>query len=201
MKLYCMQGCPFAHRASIALREKHVDFEPVFFSPGKRPTELDAIGPHAKSPTLVDGDRAVWDSQIVVEYIDERFPTPPLFPPDAAGRADARMLAARADRELGAKQGVLVMELVMKPADKRDEAEIAEAKRDIAAMLPAWNDRLAGRDYLLGTTLGFADITLFAVLDAIRRVSGIAIPAELPHLHAWYARIAARPSAPLLATG
>lgn len=201
MKLYLLEGCPFAHRASIALGEKSVGFEPVFFTAGARPAELDTIGPYAKSPTIVDGEDRVWDSQIVVEYLDDRYPSPRLLPADPHGRAEARMLSTRIDREIGAKQGVLVRELVLEPVERRDPANVEAAKRDIAAMLPAWNDRLAARDYLLGDGLGFADITLYTLLAAIERTAGLRVPNELTHLRAWFDRIAARPSARLLVPG
>ena len=69
MKLFLLRGCPFAHRATIVLQEKKLDFEPVFFARGKRPAELEVASPYAKSPTLFDGDATVWDAQIVIEYL------------------------------------------------------------------------------------------------------------------------------------
>ena len=92
MHLYLLYRCPFGHRASIALREKQLAFEPVFFEQGKRPTELEAAGPYAKSPTLFDGESRVWDGQVVLEYLEDRYPERPLAPHDAAGRAQMRML-------------------------------------------------------------------------------------------------------------
>ena len=55
MKLFLLHRCPFGHRASIVLQEKKLAFEPVFFQLGKRPPELEDVGSHAKSPTLIDG--------------------------------------------------------------------------------------------------------------------------------------------------
>src|SRR5216683_6497250 len=86
MKLYLLHRCPFAHRATIVLQEKQLAFEPVFFQPAKRPPELEAVGPFAKSPTLFDGDTRVWDSQIVIEYLEDRYPVPSLLPADAPER-------------------------------------------------------------------------------------------------------------------
>ena len=72
MRLYLLHKCPFGHRAAIALREKHLDFDLTFFEAGKRPPELEAVGPRAKSPTLFDDNVKVHDSQVVLEYIEKR---------------------------------------------------------------------------------------------------------------------------------
>src|SRR5262245_3146547 len=115
-QLYMMPGCPMAHRATIALREKGLAFEPVFYERGKRPPELEALGPGAQSPTLLDDDMQVMDSLVVLEYLEDRYPEPPLMPRDARGRAWVRMLQHRVSQDLGAKQGQLVMEILKKGA-------------------------------------------------------------------------------------
>src|SRR4051794_21498649 len=110
MRLYLVYRCPFGHRASFALREKQLPFEPTLFEPGKRPPELEAVGPFAKSPTLFDGEARVWDSQIVLEYLEDRYPERPLQPADATRRAEVRMLASRAGTEFGSKLGTVMVE-------------------------------------------------------------------------------------------
>jgi len=175
-----------------------VQFEPVFFDPKARPPELDALGPNAKSPTVIDGDDRVWDSQIVLEYLDDRFRDPPLMPGDPAGRAATRMLAATAEKELGAKHGVLVHELVIKPKDQRDLAKAETAKRELLALLPGWNARLDPGPFLQGDAFGLADVALYSILAGVRRVGDVEIPDELGALKRWYERVAARPSAPQL---
>jgi glutathione S-transferase len=199
MRLYLVYGCPFGHRASLALQEKRIAFEPVFFQQGKRPPELEAAGGNAKSPTLFDGDVTVWDSQIVLEYLEDRYRDLPLLPADAGPRAQVRMLAALVAQELGSPMGTAVSEILFKP--QRDEAKIAEARRAFVAALDAWNQRIAGREFLVGDALSLADVTLYTVFPAINRLAGIEIPVEHAHLRAWYARITARPAAKLLEPG
>ena len=103
MKLYMVVRCPFAHRASMALGEKGLSFEPVFYAPRTRPTELDAVSKNAKSPTLFDGDDAVYESAVVLEYLEDKFPGRPLLPGAAKARADVRVTIARVNEELGSK--------------------------------------------------------------------------------------------------
>jgi glutathione S-transferase len=196
VRLYLLNGCPFAHRATIVLKEKGLAFEPVFFERAKRPAELEAAGPYAKSPTLFDGDVTVWDSQIVIEYLEDRYPERSLLPKNAAERAEVRMLASRVPQELGAPLGAVVVEMVYKP--QRDEAKIAEGTRGFVAALAAWNRRLAGRTFLVGDELSLADVTLYTLFPAIHRLTGTEIPPEHEHLRAWRDRMAARPTTKLV---
>jgi glutathione S-transferase len=188
-----MYRCPFGHRASLALQEKNLPFEPVFFERGKRPPELAAVGPYAKSPTLFDGDARVWEAQIVLEYLEDRYPERPLRPADAAGRAAMRMLAARVGEELTSKLGTVFVETCFKP--QKDEAKVAETLREFHAALEGWDRMLEGRAFLLGDRLTLADITLFTVFPSMRDLAGVEIPAERPHLRAWFDRLSARPAA------
>src|SRR2546423_14427692 len=133
MRLYLVYRCPFGHRASIALRDKQLPFEPILFERGKRPPELEAVGPYAKSPTLFDGDARVWDAQVVLEYLEDRYPERPLLPRDPALRAEVRMTAVRVGSELGSKLGTVAAETLYKP--RKDEAKGAGAARDFLAGL------------------------------------------------------------------
>jgi glutathione S-transferase len=197
MKLYLVHGCPFAHRATIALHEKAIAFDPHFFKPGARPEELEAVGAYAKSPTLFDDGAIVWDSQVVVEYIEDRYPSPALLPRDPAQRAEVRMLAARVGGELLAKQAPIVAE-VLKPAEQRDQSKIAAASQAFLDALAPWDARLAGRDWVLGDSFGLADIVLYTPFPAIQRLAGVEVPAERSNLRAWLDRMAARPTTKLL---
>jgi glutathione S-transferase len=196
MRLYLLYQCPFGHRASMALREKRLAFDPVFFKAGQRPPDLEALGPYAKSPTLFDGDTKVWDSQIVLEYLEERYPEVPLLPASAADRAEVRLLAARVQKGLEAKMGEAAAAVFGRP---KDDVKLAEASRGFVALLDEWDRRLENRRFLFGDQLTLADITLFTPFPAMRHLAGLEIPADRPHLRAWFDRVSARPSAPLLA--
>jgi glutathione S-transferase len=192
VKLHLLKGCPFAHRAWIALREKNLSFEPVFFDRGKRPPELEALGPRAKSPTLIDGDAKVFDSQAVVEYIEDRYPEPRLMPASPIGRAEVRMFIAQLADELMPKFGAHTFAALFAPV--RDETKIADALAALLACLPPFDARLAGRRFVVGDELSLADITMYTPFHSLRMFSAVEIPTELEHLRAWFDGMAARPS-------
>ncbi len=191
MKLYLMARCPFAHRAVMALVEKSLAFERVFYTPQTRPKELDAVSKNAKSPTLFDGDDAVYESAVVLEYLEDKYPASPLFPAGPKGRADVRLVIARINDELAPKFGA-VAGAALSPS--RDEAKVAEASQVFLDALGPWNERLAGRTYLVGDALSLADITLYTIFPALEHLAGAKIPADLAHLVAWRDRLASRPS-------
>ena len=149
MKLHLMYQCPFGHRASMALQEKRLTFEPLFFKAGKRPPELEAVGPNAKSPTLFDGDAKVWDSQIVLEYLEDRYPDRPLMPANAVDRAEVRMLAARVHKGLELHLEAAVMAIFGR--QPKDEGKIAEASKAFVALLDEWDRRLENRRFRSAT--------------------------------------------------
>jgi glutathione S-transferase len=195
MILYLLHKCPFGHRAAMVVREKKLDPELRFFESGKRPPELEAVGPRAKSPTLFDGDTRVYESAVVLEYLEERYPEPALLPKDVAQRAAVRMLIERYNAEIGAKNSALIREILFNK--ERDEAKIAEAKREFLDALVPWNEYFKGRTFAVGDALSLADITLYTFFPSVKSHANLEIPAELTHLRAWHDRLKARPSAPV----
>jgi len=195
-KLYLMYKCPYGHRASIALLEKQVAFEATFFQQGKRPPEMESVSPYAKSPTLFDGEERVWNSAVVLEYLEDRYPERPLLPRAAGERAQVRMVAAQVASELESHLGVVAVETRYKP--EKDQAKVDQAIRSFDAALEGWDRRLENRLFLVGESLTLADVTLFTVFPALRDLAGFDIPAQRPRLRAWFDRMAARPTTRLL---
>jgi glutathione S-transferase len=198
MKLYQVAGCPFAHRARIVLEEKKLPYEVTYYEARNRPAELAAISPDAKSPTLLDDgeNTRVWESLVVVEYLDERYPDVALMPKDAPGRARVRLLMREVDAKLLPNMGPIVEEVVYKTAGPPDEAKVEAAIAQFRNALAPWQARLERQAFLFGDTLTLADITLFTPIASMVRLVGERgdIPESLPVLRAWRDRIAARPS-------
>jgi glutathione S-transferase len=199
MKLYQVAKCPYAHRARIALEEKGLRYEVEYFQPQQRPAELTRLSPDARSPTLYDAahETWVWDSLVVCEYLDERYPVNPLLPADPGARAQARLLIREAESKAVAVGFPIVEELVHRRPAEPNQARITETLTQLRAALQPWNARLEHRPYLLGDSFSLVDIALYTPLYSLLGLVGPrAEPTvSLPHLLAWRERISARPSA------
>ncbi|MDR1661592.1 MAG: glutathione S-transferase N-terminal domain-containing protein [Azoarcus sp.] len=100
MNLYSGTTDPFSHRCRIVLYEKGMDFEVIDVDLYNKPEDIAVINPYNRVPVLVDRDLVLYESNIINEYIDERFPHPQLMPPDPIMRARARQLLHTFEHEL-----------------------------------------------------------------------------------------------------
>ena len=91
IKLYSAPLCPQCHRVRFLLAEKELDYETIIVDASNRPPELAELNPYNSVPTLVDRDITVYEPRIILEYIDERYPHPPMIPPDPISRANFRL--------------------------------------------------------------------------------------------------------------
>ena len=87
------------HRARLMLAAKAVVYERVMVEPGKPPEDLIDLNPYVSTPTLVDRELTLFDTSVVCEYIDERYPHPPLMPIDPQARARLRVAAVRIEKD------------------------------------------------------------------------------------------------------
>ncbi|MBL8498745.1 glutathione S-transferase [Nitrosomonas sp. JL21] len=100
MTLYSTITCPYSHRCRIVLHEKDMDFQVIDVDPNNKSEDLAVISPYGKAPVLVERDLVLYESNIINEYIDDRFPHPQLMPADPVMRARARLLLYRFEQEL-----------------------------------------------------------------------------------------------------
>jgi stringent starvation protein A len=91
MTLFSAPDDPWSHRTRIVIAEKAIEIEIVDVPPGKYPEDLLDLNPYHTTPTLIDRDLVLYDSRVIMDYLDERFPHPPLMPVDPVSRARARL--------------------------------------------------------------------------------------------------------------
>lgn len=108
MTLFSDPKCPYCHRVRMVLAEKKININVVDVDAQDLPPEVLEANPYGTVPTLVDRDLALYESQIIMEYLDERFPHPPLLAVDPVGRANARLLMHRIDRDWYSLVGQIV---------------------------------------------------------------------------------------------
>ena len=88
-----------SHRVRVVLAEKNVTCDIVDVDPLNLPEDVMDLNPYGSVPTLVDRDLALYDSRIIAEYLDERFPHPPLLPVDPVSRASSRLYMYRVEKD------------------------------------------------------------------------------------------------------
>ncbi len=194
IKLYDFATSPNCQRVKVVLEEKGLAYETVPVDLRKREQkdpEYLAMNPHGKVPVLVDGDTVLYESCIINEYLEEKYPDPPLLPADASARARIRILIDYGVTHTNDSHQAIRTEM-MKPEDERDAGALAAAKARFIQDLQPLEQELEGRHYMAGD---------FSLLDAahlpriMRHVQwGILPDPSLPLLQAWYERMTARPS-------
>lgn len=107
MTLYSGTTCPFSQRCRIVLYEKGMDFQIIDIDLFSKPEDIGVMNPYNQVPILVERDLILYESNIINEYIDERFPHPQLMPADPVMRARARLFLFRFERELFSQVAVL----------------------------------------------------------------------------------------------
>lgn len=199
--LYYGSGSPYAWRVQLALEAKGLSYDRkvLSFSAGDtRKPEFVAINPRHRVPTVVDGGFALYESNAIVEYLDEAYPSQGarLFPGDARKRATVRRLVSEADAYTGEATDKLIDELLYAKPEVRDAGKIETARAAVAEEF-AFMARYLEGDFLVGA-LSAADFALYpfvAFMDRCRqREPGFDAAVLLPpSLAAWKARIEALP--------
>ena len=181
-------------KVRLVLAEKRLPYREVRFDirRARDQPEYLAIHPYGQVPAIVDEGFAVYDSTLINEYLEDRYPEIPLMPPDAQGRAQIRMLEDYRDQHFHPDFLPLLRQLRDKPPGEADANLVETAWQAVMGRMARLEAALEGRDYL-GPSFSIADAAFvpnFAYLDNWK----LAIPAQYPRLRAWFARCQARPS-------
>jgi glutathione S-transferase len=192
LTLYSGPLSMFGAKAEIALREKGQPFELIMvpFAKGDRydpkHPEVMRVNPKGQVPVLLHDAVELFDSTVIVEYLEDAFPEPPLWPAGVFARAEARLLELKAD-EVVFTNIARLFGLEDSPDDPRAVAARENAYRHYDEL----EARLAGRDFLAGP-YSYADIGMFMALFYGER-KGAVLGGATPRLLAWRARVLARP--------
>src|SRR3990170_6456544 len=118
IRLYDFALSPRVRKVRIVLAEKGLRYERVpvdLFKGEQRKPEFLALNPNGKVPTLQDDGTVVYESTVIMEYLNDKYPDPPLLPADPGARARARILMHYADNPYEGAAGALARELLIKP--------------------------------------------------------------------------------------
>ncbi len=201
LTLYYGSGSPYAWRVQLALEHKALPYElkVLSFSAGDtRKPEFIALNPRHRVPVLVDGDFVLYESNAIVEYLDEAFPGrgAPLFPGDARQRALARRLVLEVDNYFDKSTDDIMTQAFWKKPEER-EPDIVVAGRKAAVEEIGMFTRAMKGEFLAGP-LSAADFALYPLVAALWRAQ-MKLPdldadgMMTPELRAWKGRIEALP--------
>jgi glutathione S-transferase len=201
LTFYYASGSPFAWRVWLALEYKQLAYEHrlMSFSAGDlNKPEFLAVNPRHKVPAIVDDGFALYESQAIVEYLEERYPAPPsLFPGNLRNRALVRRIVQEADQYLIVALDPIMDQVFFTSPDKWDTAAIAEGRSKLVEELRRWEDIAAG-DFLAGKEPSAADFAAYPHVALGLRLDKKKPDLDVrsligPRLQAWMARVEALP--------
>ena len=188
MVLYSGTTCPFSQRCRFVLFEKGMDFEIRDIDLYNKPEDISVMNPYGQVPILVERDLVLYESNIINEYIDERFPHPQLMPADPVMRARTRLFLYNFEKELF----VHVSTLEDRSA-KPDEKKLANARQNIRDRLAQLAPMLLKNKYMLGEEFSMLDVAVAPLLWRLDHY-GIELPKNAALLQKYAERIFSRPA-------
>jgi len=185
MMLYSDPMDHYCHRVRIVMAEKEINVDVVDVRPGDLPEDLLTLNPYASLPTLVDRDLVVYPSWIVMEYLDERFPHPPLMPVYPIARAECRRMVYRFDRDLFP---------LVDTIEKGPEKEAAQASKQLQDILTSMAPLFNEKPYFLSDEFTLVDCCLAPLMWRLDTY-GIQLKGKaLKAIEAYQQRIFERPA-------
>jgi len=163
MKLIATPASPYSRKVRIVLAEKRIDYDFVIDSPGEPATHVPEFNPLGKIPVLVlDDDTTLYDSRVIVEYLDNASPVGRLIPDDTRHRIQVRRWEALADGCTDA--GVAIVMEKRRPAEKQSAEWIARQQGKIDRALQAMSEELGSRTWCSGESYNLSDIAVGCTL-------------------------------------
>jgi len=184
MTLYSGTTCPFSQRCRIVLYEKGMDFQITDVDLFNKPEDLAVMNPYNRVPVLVERDLVLYESNIINEYIDDRFPHPQLMPADPVLRARARLFLYRFENELFCHVDTL---------EKGNVKTVDKARQIIRDNLTVIAPVFTKQKYMLGEEFSMLDVAIAPLLWRLEHY-GIELPKQAAPLSKYAERLFSRPA-------
>lgn len=179
MNLFTSPTCPYCHLARIVLAEKDITFESIEVDIDTPPEDLSELNPYNTVPTLIDRDLVLYDSRVIIEYLDERFPHPPLMPVDPVSRAKTRLALHRVEKDWYP---------LMRDILHKGEKTAAKSRKVLRESIIASNELFKVLPFFLSEEYSLVDATIAPLLWRLP-VLGIELPAEAKAVSDYAERI------------
>ncbi|HWK59785.1 MAG TPA: glutathione S-transferase N-terminal domain-containing protein [Eoetvoesiella sp.] len=187
MVLYSGTTCPFSQRCRFVLFEKGMDFEIRDIDLYNKPEDIAVMNPYGQVPILVERDLILYESNIINEYIDERFPHPQLMPADPVMRARTRLFLYNFEKEL------FVHVSMLENRNNPDEKALENARQNIRDRLSQLAPLLIKNKYMLGDEFSMLDVAVAPLLWRLDHY-GIELPKNAAPIQKYAERIFSRPA-------
>ena len=187
MTLYSGANDPYSHRVRIVLAEKGVNHEIVDVdSSPKLLAELAEYNPYGSLPTLVDRDLVLYQSGIIMEYLDERFPHPPLMPVYPVAKGRSRTLMHRVNQDW-----YVLMNRILNPYSSPQDVDVArrELSESITSVIPVFSEM----PFFLNEEFSLVDCCIAPLLWRLPKL-GVELPPQAKPVHEYAERIFKRDS-------
>ncbi|MBV5309956.1 glutathione S-transferase N-terminal domain-containing protein [Chromatium okenii] len=179
MMLFSDPICPYCHRVRMVLAEKGITVEVVNVDAHNLPREVLEVNPYGTVPTFVDRDLRLYESRIIMEYLDERFPHPPLLPVDPVSRASARLFMYRIDQDWYS-----LMRRILK--GKHDDAN--KARKELRESLIVTAPVFAAHKFFMSDEFSLVDCCVAPLLYRLPLL-GIELPQQANAINVYKKRI------------
>ncbi len=180
MTLYHGTLDAYSHRVRIVLAEKGVNYDPIEIDEENFPDALLEINPYSSVPTLVDRDLYLHESEIIMEYLDERFPHPPLMPVLPVAKARSRLMLYRVNRDL-----YNLMNKVLNKGESPDREKARRALRDTIVSIAPLFDK---QPYFLSDEFTLVDCSIAPLLWRLPQME-IELPSHVAGVKEYAARL------------
>jgi len=187
MTLFSAPADPWSHRTRLVLAEKGIAIELVTVDPENLPEDLLDLNPYHSVPTLVDRDLVLYDSRVIIEYLDERFPHPPLMPIDPVTRAQFRVALYRLERDWYA--------LARDIEQGKQNEMAAHSRKVLTEAICASAEVFKAKPFFLSDEFSLVDASIAPILWRLQSY-GIQLPAQaqpiVKYMNSIFARSAFR---------
>lgn len=184
MTLYSEPASALSHRTRIVLAEKDIAVEVLDVDPANKPEDLLSLNPYEIMPTLVDRELTLYDSRVIMEYLDERFPHPPLLPVDPVSRARCRLALYRIEQD---------WYTLLDDLESGDEANAQKARKYLRESVLSIAPIVEKMPYFMYEEFTIVDCTIAPVLWRLGHF-GIELPPQAKTVLKYAERLFARPS-------
>ena len=182
MTLYCDAADPIGHGVRIVLAEKDINVDINYVDDENRPEDLNDLNPYDSILTLIDRELVIYDAQIMMEYLDERYPHPPLMPVDPVSRATNRQFRYRVIRDLYS---------ILEDLASANEIAAANARKTIRDNLLAIAPIFSQHEYFMSDEYSLVDCCLSPLLWRLQ-FYGVKLTAPAKPILKYAERIFAR---------